>query len=646
MTIPQQTPEGAPRPIVSPPFPFSAIVGQEDLRLALILNALDPTIGGVLLRGEKGTGKSTAVRSLARLFPVQEGGEVAPFVDLPLNATEDMVVGSIDFERTIRDGKRTFRPGLLARAHGGFLYVDEVNLLDDHLVDALLDAAASGYNRVEREGVSYSHPARFSLIGSMNPEEGSIRPQLLDRFGFCVSVGAEEDPEIRVALLERRERYDRDPVGFLEEFREQERESSARLHRAQGLARHVSVPARLRLVIAATCREKNVAGHRADLVWERGAAALAAYEDRDTVSEDDLRRVAPFVFAHRERAHLPAPAPEEAEPEAEPSEAEEEQDHQVEPAETPPKPDHEHARPEADRPEDGSEEPRQDEPPDRNEETEEQVFAPTDPFQVRRIEVPTDRVVRDGGGRRSRSRTRGKHGRYVRATSRRTGGDIAFDATVRAAAPFQRVRRREGVSLVVTDRDIHEKVRERRVGSLFLFVVDASGSMGAQRRMEATKGAVLSLLVDAYQKRDRVAMTVFRRDHAETVLPPTSSIDRAERLLRELPVGGTTPLAAGLYEGHRVVSSYLAANPTSQVVTLIVTDGRANAPAGTKPLAEAHRVAAAMSQDLRVRYIVIDTEANRFPRFGLAEDLAVALNAEHYRTEDLRADELASVVRH
>lgn len=645
MTIPQPPSKGPSRPITSPPFPFTAIVGQEDLRLALILNALDPTIGGVLVRGEKGTGKSTAVRSLARLFPVKEDGAIAPFVDLPLNATEDMVVGSIDFERTIRDGTRTFRPGLLARAHGGFLYVDEVNLLDDHLVDSLLDAAASGYNHVEREGVSFSHPARFSLIGSMNPEEGSIRPQLLDRFGFCVNVGAEENPEIRVELLERRERFDRDPVGFFEEFRQREHELSQRLRRAQNLVAHVSVPARLRLVIASTCREKNVAGHRADLVWERGAAALAAYEDRDTVSEDDLRRVAPFVFSHRERAHLPPPPPEEQQPDEEPSEAEEERDEQREPDETPPEPDHEHARPEQDRPEEQTEAPQREEPPNRDEATEEQVFAPTDPFQVRRIEVPKDRVVRDGGGRRSRSRTKGKHGRYVRATPRRTGGDIAFDATVRAAAPFQRVRRRDDVFLVVTDRDIHEKVRERRIGSLFLFVVDASGSMGAQRRMEATKGAILSLLVDAYQKRDRVAMTVFRRDHAETVLPPTSSIDRAERLLRELPVGGTTPLAAGLYEGHRVVASYLAANPTSQVVTLILTDGRANAPAGTKPLAEAHRVASAMARDGRVRYIVIDTEADRFPRFGLAEDLAAALGAEHYRTEDLRADELASVVR-
>ena len=290
-------------------FPFSAIVGQENLKLCLILNAINPGIGGVLIRGEKGTAKSTTVRGLADILP-------PPFslVTLPLNATEDRVTGGMDFNRAIKEGKKVLQPGVLAEAHQGILYVDEINLLDDHIVDIILDAAASGMNRVEREGISFCHPASFILVGTMNPEEGDLRPQLLDRFGLCVEVVSEKDPELRVVLMEERERYDQDPDQYRSVHGKENQKISEKIKQAGLLLPRVKITKQSRAFIAELCSTNNVAGHRCDLVIEKAAKTHAALFGQTEVTLDDIGIVAEFALFHRKRDAAPPPPPEPSQP--------------------------------------------------------------------------------------------------------------------------------------------------------------------------------------------------------------------------------------------------------------------------------------------------------------------------------------------
>lgn len=313
-------------------FPFTAIVGQRLMKQALVLNAINPSIGGVLIRGEKGTAKSTAVRALANLLPElevvldcpfgcdpngngrrcdecrtrTEKGETLPagkrkmrVVELPINASEDRVVGAIDIESAIKKGEKEFEPGVLAEANRNILYVDEVNLLDDHIVDVLLDAAAMGVNTVEREGVSISHPSRFILIGTMNPEEGELRPQLMDRFGLCVDVEGIRDAKQRVEIVERREAFEEDPAAFCAEWEPKESEESNRIRHAMAALPDVAVDRDILTAIARVSIELEVDGHRADIVTRKASQALAAHENRDRVTLEDVEHVAPMVLAHR-----------------------------------------------------------------------------------------------------------------------------------------------------------------------------------------------------------------------------------------------------------------------------------------------------------------------------------------------------------
>ncbi len=308
------------------PYPFAAIVGQERMKLALILNVIDPRISGVLIRGEKGTAKSTAVRALADILPeipvvAGDAFQRAPddhwrdglpadalvvwrkvrVVELPVGATEDRVVGTLDLEYALKHGEKRFEPGLLAQAHRGFLYVDEVNLLDDHLVDILLDAAALGVNTVEREGISFSHPARFTLVGTMNPEEGELRPQLLDRFGLCVRVEGIRDTEERVAIMERRLDYETDPVGFARRWAAETDRLRERIVAALEVHPRVTVERARMLAIARQCQELGVDGHRADIITLKTARALAAWHGRERVEDEDVRQAAELALPHRLR---------------------------------------------------------------------------------------------------------------------------------------------------------------------------------------------------------------------------------------------------------------------------------------------------------------------------------------------------------
>ena len=645
-------------------YPFSAIVGQEELKRSLLLNAVNPKIGGVVIRGEKGTAKSTAVRALGALLPaentaIDEAGFTQAVVTLPLNATEDMVAGGIDFQRTMKDGRRVFQPGLLAKADKRILYVDEVNLLDDHIVDIVLDAAASGENRLEREGISFSHPASFVLVGTMNPEEGELRPQLLDRFGLCVEVTAESDSDKRAELMVRREAFDADSRGFILKYRKENERISEKIAAARSLLHRVSVPSHLRGFVTELCRENNVAGHRADLVMEQAAKAHAAYRGIREITVDDITTVAGLVLAHRRRDPVPPPPPEQP------------QERRSEPEKSDPENDERQEQPREEAGQGRNEDPgnasRQEEVDEGNREDNktddtdgstgtgdgsatpvmEQLFDIGGPFKVRKISSPKDRKTRRGSGRRSRSRVSQKQGRYTKSTIARKNNDIALDATLRAAAPFQRHRDNErGMAVVLREQDIREKIREKRLGNLLIFVVDASGSMGAKGRMAASKGAVMSLLIDAYQKRDKIAMVSFRKDEAVVNLPVTSSVELAAAMLREMPVGGRTPFSAGMVKGYEIACNHLIKEPESRPILIVVTDGKANKALGPgKPLDEAFEISRKISREERIRFLVVDTEDPGLINFGLAGKIAGLLGAEYYKIDDLQADSLLNVVK-
>ncbi|MEU6526524.1 putative cobaltochelatase [Streptomyces sp. NPDC046924] len=673
------------------PFPFAAVVGQDDLRLALLLNAVSPQVGGVLVRGEKGTAKSTAVRALSALLPTvdvvsgcrfscdpgspdpacpdgpHESGAFesrpARMVELPVGASEDRLVGALDIERALAEGVKAFEPGLLADAHRGILYVDEVNLLHDHLVDLLLDAAAMGASYVEREGVSVRHAARFLLVGTMNPEEGELRPQLLDRFGLTVEVAASREPDQRVEVVRRRLAYDDDPVGFAARWADEEAAVRARIVAARELLPSVRLGDAALRQIAATCAAFEVDGMRADIVMARTATALAAWAGRTDVLAEDVRQAALLALPHRRRRN-PFDAPgldedkldETLEEFGGPGEDGGDDDPDPGPDGGPggqPAPDEgpqgdgdTAARPEAG---EGGE-------PQSGPGAGEQTAVPAgEPFRAKVLSVPG--VGAGAAGRRSRART--EQGRTTGA--RRPQGALTklhLTATVQAAAPHQRTRGRSGTGLVVRRDDLRQAVREGREGNLVLFVVDASGSMAARQRMSAVKGAVLSLLLDAYQRRDKVGLVTFRGSAAEVALPPTSSVDAAAARLESLPTGGRTPLAAGLLKAHDVLRVERLRDPARRALVVVVTDGRATdggaarsasgrgggrATGGTEPVALAGRAARLFAAE-GTASVVVDCESGPV-RLGLAGQLAGELGGTAVTLDELRADSIAGLVR-
>jgi len=678
-----------------PIFPFTAIVGQERMKRALILNAVHPQIGGVLIRGERGTGKSTAARALAALLPEievvadcpfgcdpdqpvmwctecrerYEAGEELPrarrrtrFVDLPVSATEDRVVGTLDIERAIQKGERHFEPGVLAAANRGVLYVDEVNLLDDHVVDLLLDAAAMGINVVERESISFSHPARFILIGTMNPEEGDLRPQLLDRFALCVDIQGIRDPAARMAIMEWNLAYESDPEGFCAEWASRERSLSGEIARARRLLPEVRYSQPDLATIATMMSELGVDGHRADLVVLKAARAHAAFEGRARLSDRDILLAAELALPHRLKRHLLQEAEvtlgdlserlaEARDQNPIEAEVEEEGDAVAEVA--------------------GKKkgvfgETRDEEAPDERAEVAREPVLQTVPqwpsdgrwweggeevavgedFAPRRLDTPLDRLTRSSGGRRSQTRTDRNRGRYVQARpSPGDPSDLAFDATLRAAAPHQKERQREGgPALALRPDDYQRKVRVRRAANLVLFVVDASWSMAVAERMQATKGAVMSLLTDAYQRRDRVGLVVFQKNDARVVLPPTNSVELARRALTDIPVGGKTPLSTGLQTAYEVITRELRQHPDLMPLMVLLTDGAGNVSmTNLPPQEEAYRIAEMFPQT-HIRSAVINMEHEAFDQ-GLAQALAEHLEAPCYTLAELKAEALLHTIR-
>jgi magnesium chelatase subunit D len=650
---------------MSSPYPFSAIVGLDDLELALVLNAVSPAIGGVLVRGEKGTAKSTIVRGLAALLPpvsvvagcrfgcdpaapdpvcpdgphpagVAATVRAARLVELPVGASEDRLVGSLDLERALTQGVKAFEPGLLAAAHRGLLYVDEVNLLHDHLVDLLLDAAAMGTAYVEREGISVRHASRFLLVGTMNPEEGELRPQLLDRFGLAVDVRASRDPEERAEVVRRRLAYDADPDGFASRYAAANSALASRIEAAREVLPEVTLDEVALRQITSVCAAFDVDGLRADLVTARTAIALAAWNGRTDVTSDDVRIAARLALPHRQRRRPDDPF------DAPGSSGVDEETLERAIAEAGPEPEPPDDDPGGGRPEseDGSEPPAsgngQQQAPERP------AVSPGVPYRAKLLSVPTVGV----GG------PAGRRGRTSAADSGRTVGAqppaerltrLHTSATLLAAAPHQHARGRgDRPGLLLERHDLRQAVLEGRESNLVLFCVDASGSMAARERMRAVKTGILSLLLDAYQRRDKVGLVTFRsasgRPDAVVALAPTSSIERASAHLAALPTGGRTPLAAGLHRSAHVLEVERLRDPARRPLLVVVTDGRHTS--GPDPVATAQRLAAR-----GVASVVVDCETGPV-RLGMAVRLGDALRGLTVPLAGLAGDGLAGVVRH
>ncbi|BBZ74461.1 VWA domain-containing protein [Mycobacterium paraseoulense] len=624
------------------PYPFSAIVGHDQLRLALLLCAVRPEIGGALIRGEKGTAKSTAVRGLAALLSAANGSEGTGLVEMPLGATEDRVIGSLDLQRVLRDGEHAFSPGLLARAHGGVLYVDEVNLLHDHLVDVLLDAAAMGRVHIERDGISHSHEARFVLIGTMNPEEGELRPQLLDRFGLTVDVHASRDVDVRVEVVRQRMAYEADPDAFAERYADAEAELARRIADARALVGDVALPDNELRRIAAVCAAFDVDGMRADLVVARTAAAHAAWRGATSVGEQDVRVAAELALPHRRRRDPfddPGIDPEQLdEALAQAGDGDGDPDHEPEP-----EPPGGGQSADGQAPQSGSSSSSRPQPPNamgddppRPRSSPKPSAPPSKTFRAKALTVPG--VGAGAPGRRSRARN--ATGSVIAAAGGDDSGSGAHGLHLFATLLSAAERAVAGPLRPGPD-DVRRAIREGREGNLVIFVVDASGSMAARDRMAAVSGATLSLLRDAYQRRDKVAVITFRQHEARLLLPPTSSAHIAGRRLAGFDTGGKTPLAEGLLAARALIVRERARDRARRPLLVVLTDGRATA--GPDPLGRSRAAAARLVAE-GAAAVVVDCETS-YVRLGLAEQLARQLGAPAVRLEQLHADSLTRAVR-
>ena len=685
-------------------FPFSAVVGADDLSLALILSAIAPEVGGVLVRGEKGTAKSTIVRAMPDILPpikvvagcryscdpdqvdpncpdgphtdVETRTRQVRLVELPVGASDDRVTGSMDIAKALGAGHATFHPGLLAEANRGILYVDEVNLLHDHLVDVLLDAAAMGRNSVERDGMSVTHPARFVLIGTMNPEEGELRPQLLDRFGLSVDVAASRDPQVRAEVVQRRLAFDADPAAFVAQYRDAEDALRQRVATAKELLADVDLSAWALRTIARVCAGFNVDGMRADIVIARTSAAHAAWRGARSIAREDIRAAAVFALTHRQRRGpfdppgldeelLDRLLDEEPEPPQDPQDpddgpdgsgdsdrpdgsegsgAPESRDSGSGPQSPPPTQDNssDDATDASNQP--GSHDPNHDQSSQDSTDQDDQADAPAPasvgvaaPGSAFRTQTFTVKGVGSGStGRRSDSE--GAHGRIVGVAGERTSR-VHLVETIRQAA---RTGRFDSIAerLVVSERHVRYARLRGKESNLVLFCVDASGSMAARKRMQEVKTAVLSLLVDAYERRDKVGLVTFSGTEAALLLPPTSSIDLAANALSTMPHGGRTPLAEGLTLTATVLGRERRRDPQRRPLVVIVTDGRATA--GKDALKKAQAIADRWAYT-GVETVVVDCESGRF-RMHLARDLASRMGATHVELEEVSANGLVTAV--
>lgn len=623
------------------PYPFTAIRGQERLKKALILNVINPKIGGVLISGHKGTAKSTAVRSLAQVA----GKNV---ITLPLSATEDRVVGSIDLEKTIITGTPVFQPGILSEVHNGILYIDEVNLLQDHLVNMVLCAHSSKVNRLEREGISCEEPCEFVLIGTMNPEEGKLKSHFLEEFGLVVDVKTDTDPENRILIVKDHMAYEQDADAFLAQFADAERELQWRIQKAIALLDAVTISDHIYQFIIDHCLMARVQGHGADLIMVETVKALAAWDGRLFPEESDVEEAASYVLIHRMMK-----AVEDGNQSSKSGQSKQKK---------PETPKEEIEKPQKDKIQD--EEPQsegdtpvfhkkrgdnpysihaQNDTPGNNME---EIFSMGQAFLVKNFGHKKTRKIQTGSGKRTDGKSGTKRGHYIYSVKNPDTTDFALDATIRAAAPYQLQRERNGVAIEIHKSDLCGKVRESKYGNLLVFVLDASGSMAARKRMIETKAAILSILKDAYVKRDTVSLVTFRRNKATVMLPPTRSVDRGIKLLEGLAVGGKTPLNHGIIKGLQVIESERMRNPKILPYLIIISDGIGNVSIDKikKPKEELMQICSHIKQLTWLNTMVLDIERKGTLSQNIGPLMAERMGSDYEKLDTIRSAAILSAV--
>ena len=629
-------------------FPFAAVCGMEKAKEAILLTLVNPFAGGLLLSGEKGTGKSTLVRSARELVD-------APWVEIPISITEDRLFGSIDAEEAIRSGHKKLLPGLIDEADKGIIYIDDVNLLRDDLLSAVLNIREAGGYRLERDGLSEQRDTAFTVLAVMNPESGTLSSSSLDRFGLFAQADPSYDDETRLEIIRRVLDFEKDGIAFRAKWQEETDALKKKIKDARAALSKVEVSAAMIQLAAVYTLKAHVAGHRADIYLIEAARAEAAMEGRKYVLPKDLEKAAEFVLPHRMRkAEEQQGQPSEEMPQEQPEEDNKPQ--QEEEQQTPQDNEFSHP-PEAQPPQintedadDSSHEQNQDNAQMSNPRGQSRERIDDADLHVNLppmwIEPSKDRKPKKGSGKRSLTMTDLMQGRYVRAEiPKAKTSDIAFDATLRAAAPYQKARPSNGCAVVIRKDDLRSKVREKRTGNIFLFVVDASGSMGARERMKTVKGVIFKILLDAYQKRDRVGMVAFRKNQAEVLLPVTRSVDFAQKKLATMPTGGKTPLAKGLLKSEDVLDMLYRQDANQDPVMILITDGRATSSLnkGTNPVTDALEEAKRIGRR-NIPVAVIDTESG-FIKLGLAKKLAKAMGASYFQVDKISEDQLLHIWR-
>lgn len=621
---------------------------MEKAKEAILLTLVNPFAGGLLLSGEKGTGKSTLVRSARELVD-------APWVEIPISITEDRLFGSIDAEEAIRSGHKKLLPGLIDEADKGIIYIDDVNLLRDDLLSAVLNIREAGGYRLERDGLSEQRDTAFTVLAVMNPESGTLSSSSLDRFGLFAQADPSYDDETRLEIIRRVLDFEKDGIAFRAKWQEETDALKKKIKDARAALSKVEVSAAMIQLAAVYTLKAHVAGHRADIYLIEAARAEAALEGRKYVLPKDLEKAAEFVLPHRMRkAEEQQGQPSEEMPQEQPEEDNKPQ--QEEEQQTPQDNEFSHP-PEAQPPQintedadDSSHEQNQDNAQMSNPRGQSRERIDDADLHVNLppmwIEPSKDRKPKKGSGKRSLTMTDLMQGRYVRAEiPKAKTSDIAFDATLRAAAPYQKARPSNGCAVVIHKDDLRSKVREKRTGNIFLFVVDASGSMGARERMKTVKGVIFKILLDAYQKRDRVGMVAFRKNQAEVLLPVTRSVDFAQKKLATMPTGGKTPLAKGLLKAEDVLDMLYRQDANQDPVMILITDGRATSSLnkGTNPVTDALEEAKRIGRR-NIPVAVIDTESG-FIKLGLAKKLAKAMGASYFQVDKISEDQLLHIWR-